>query len=118
MKVLSLDQAKEFNLKGIRPCMKPSIFWHNTTWLKDPEFELRLDKVNSMDIPTYTLDELLDFIGMNYTTTDHEVGLYTVTKQEYYDLEPIDIHSEISKESVIDAAFKMILWLKENGRLS
>jgi hypothetical protein len=76
------------------------------------------EKDNS--IPAWSLSVLLGLMPTDdkkdeyYVTTESHSDYYTVNYRNCWDG---CIHSEYSEESLLDAVFEIIVWLKENGKL-
>ena len=74
----------------------------------------------SEKIPAWSLSKLMELMP-----TDDKKDEYYVTTESHSDYHTVNyrncwdgcIHSEYSEESLLDAAFEMIVWLKENGKL-
>lgn len=77
-------------------------------------------KPEENDIPAWSLTSLLGLMP-----TDDKKDEYYVDTESHSDYHIVNysncwngwIHSEYSEESLLDAAFKMVVWLKENGKL-
>lgn len=81
--------------------------------------ELQEDYGNQV-IPAWSLSALLELMP-----TDDKKDEYYVDIESHSDYHIVSyrncwdgcIHSEYSEESLLDAAFEMVIWLKENGEL-
>lgn len=75
---------------------------------------------NLHDTPAWSLSMLLKLIPSDdiadeyYVETESHSDCYMVRYKNCWDG---DIHSEYSKESLLDAVFEMIVWLKENKKI-
>ena len=71
-------------------------------------------------IPAWSLSALLELIPTDdkkdeyYVDTESHSDYHTVSYRNCWDG---CIHSEYSEESLLDAAFGMVVWLKENNKL-
>ena len=85
--------------------------------LKNPNFS-----ANEYDgeLPAWSLNALLGLMP-----TDDKKDEYYVVAESHSDYHTVSyrncwdgcIHSEYSEESLLDAAFDMVCWLKENGKI-
>lgn len=72
------------------------------------------------DTPAWSLSMLLKLIPSEdkadefYVETESHSDCQIVRYKNCWDR---SIHSEYSKESLLDAVFEMIVWLKENGKI-
>ena len=74
----------------------------------------------SEKIPAWSLSKLMELMP-----TDDKKDEYYVTTESHSDYHTVNyrncwdgcIHSEDSEESLLDAAFEMICWLKENRKI-
>ncbi len=71
-------------------------------------------------VPAWSLSALLGLMPTDdkkdeyYVDTESHSDYHTVSYRNCWDG---CIHSEYSTESLIDAAFEMVCWLKENGKI-
>lgn len=71
------------------------------------------------DVPAWSLSALLELMPTDdkrdeyYVDTETHSDCYIVSYRNCWDG---CIHSEYSEESLLDAAFEMIVWLKENKK--
>lgn len=78
------------------------------------------DEFEPKIVPCWSLSVLLGLMPTDdkkdeyYVTTESHSDYYTVNYRNCWDG---CIHSEYSEESLLDAAFEMVVWLKENGKL-
>ena len=72
------------------------------------------------DIPAWSLSALLELMPTDdktdeyYVDTESHSDYYTVSYRNCWDG---CVHSEHSEESLLDATFKMVVWLKKNKKL-
>lgn len=118
-----LEQSRE--LKKILPLESADMIWV----LANPDLPMiRAIAYEDSDynnkyyeiLPAWSLSVLLGLMPTDdkkdeyYVTTESHSDYYTVNYRNCWDG---CIHSEYSEESLLDASFKMICWLKENGKI-
>ena len=118
-----LEQSRE--LKKILPLESADMIWV----LANPDLPMiRAIAYEDSDynnkyyeiLPAWSLSALLGLMPTDdkkdeyYVTTESHSDYYTVNYRNCWDG---CIHSEYSEESLLDASFKMICWLKENGKI-
>ena len=125
----SIEQSKKLLELGIDV---NTANMHYSTWtiLNEGEYilspnqgetieELQEDYGNQI-VPAWSLSALLGLIPTDdkkdeyYVDTESHSDYHTVSYRNCWDG---CIHSEYSEESLLDAAFGMVVWLKENNKL-
>ena len=89
-------------------------------WAKDELGNLNWNDVYKKYIPTWSFSALLELMP-----TDDKKDEYYVVAESHSDYHTVSyrncwdgcIHSEYSEESLLDAAFDMVCWLKENNKI-
>ena len=89
-------------------------------WAKDELGNLNWNDVYEKYIPAWSLSALLGLMP-----TDDKKDEYYVVAESHSDYHTVSyrncwdgcIHSEYSEESLLDAAFEMVVWLKENEKI-
>ena len=89
-------------------------------WAKDELGNLNWNDVYEKYIPAWSLSALLGLMP-----TDDKKDEYYVVAESHSDYHTVSyrncwdgcIHSEYSEESLLDAAFEMVVWLKENNKI-
>ena len=113
-----IEQSKK--LADILPIESADGYWD----FQIDGYNLIADKLgyykNDSEIPCWSLAALLGLMP-----TDDKKDEYYVVAESHSDYHTVSyrncwdgcIHSEYSEESLLDAAFEMICWLKENGKI-
>lgn len=92
-------------------------------WYSETESALHVGKGSkklNADCPSWSLTALLGLMPTDdkkdeyYVNTESHFDYYVVSYKNCWDG---CIHSEYSTESLIDAAFEIVCWLKENGKI-
>ena len=89
-------------------------------WAKDELGNLNWNDVYEKYIPAWSLSALLGLMP-----TDDKKDEYYVVAESHSDYHTVSyrncwdgcIHSEYSEESLLDAVFEMVVWLKENNKI-
>lgn len=107
----SINQSKKLIELGI-DINTADMCWQNN------EFPIGFN--DEEGVPAWSLSALLGLMP-----TDDKKDEYYVDTESHSDYHIVNyrncwdgcIHSEYSEESLLDSAFKMICWLKENGKI-
>lgn len=115
----SLEQSNKLIELGIDVSTADMYWWYSgrryyVESMDDDDFN------KESDIPAWSLSALLGLMP-----TDDKKDEYYVDTESHSDYHTINyrncwdgcIHSEYSEESLLDVAFEMVCWLKENGKL-
>ena len=118
----SIEQSKKLIELGINICTADMLWTYDFTVnaINGLNVISELLKPEENDIPAWSLSKLMELMP-----TDDKKDEYYVTTESHSDYHTVNyrncwdgcIHSEDSEESLLDAAFEMVVWLKENGKL-
>ena len=98
------------------------MYYYNSDWEwhKTPNIIESIDDLDEHTIPSWSLSALLELMPTDdkkdeyYVDTESHSDYHTVSYRNCWDG---CIHSEYSKESLLNAAFEMVCWLKENNEI-
>ena len=98
------------------------MYYYNSDWEwhKTPNIIESIDDLDEHTIPSWSLSALLELMPTDdkkdeyYVDTESHSDYHTVSYRNCWDG---CIHSEYSKESLLNAAFEMVCWLKENEKI-
>lgn len=116
--VLSVEQMKELKALHVNT-YDASMIWEYIDSFNDRDYyRLKIlnydkDAITKNDVPTFTLQDILDILPRHIILD----GTKTLTIKPPYCIEYrsfTDIGHTIVKETLIDAAFAMLKWCKEN----
>ena len=121
----SLEQSKKLIELGIDVNTADMIYyWFGDFELNDEWYELHLgtNRVNDKDIPAWSLSALIDILSDTITDEDGVVFGLNIKKNfiEYYNPSMGALYAtyhSIIAEDLVDAAFEMVCWLKENNKI-
>ena len=118
----SIEQSQKLIALGIDICTADMLWTYDFTVnaINGLNVISELLKPEENDIPAWSLSKLMELMP-----TDDKKDEYYVTTESHSDYHTVNyrncwdgcIHSEDSEESLLDAAFEMVVWLKENGKL-
>ena len=119
-----LEQSKKLMELGI-DVYTADMYWKNGVSDKyfqcfNPFVGSGTDMDYDYDIPAWSLSALLKLMPTDdkkdeyYVDTESHSDYHTVSYRNCWDG---CVHSEDSEESLLDAAFEMVCWLKENGKI-
>lgn len=130
---LSIEQMQHLKELGV-DTSKASVYWHRilrlntgkvvTDWFKSfNKSELCLASMKVETVPTFILDDILDFLPkkLQHRYEDYELtAFYCHMAYEWkvqYLNNDISFMDYKSGENLIDAAYEMLCWVIENGYL-
>jgi hypothetical protein len=118
----SIEQSQKLIALGIDICTADMLWTYDfmVNAINGLNVISELLKPEENDIPAWSLSKLMELMP-----TDDKKDEYYVTTESHSDYHTVNyrncwdgcIHSEDSEESLLDAAFEMVVWLKENGKL-
>ena len=115
----SIEQSNKLLSLGLDPSTADMYWWYSgkryyVESMDDDDFN------KESDIPAWSLSALLDILAKETHNIDED-GYVVLSsyKGNWWNISPINCISEEINESnnPIDAAFELICWLKENGKL-